>query len=145
MLYGNILVAYDGSEISERALETGARLAAMSPEAKLKVVHVFYWPSLVIGDAFVAAPPAMAKEEYEYTQALEQKAQAHARELGVEQVEVMTLQGSPAKTILRFAEESASDVIVIGSRGLSGIGELVLGSVSHNVVQHAHIPVLVVK
>ncbi len=47
--------------------------------------------------------------------------------------------------ILDFAVKNDNDVIVIGSRGLGGIREFVLGSVSHNVVQHARIPVLVVK
>ncbi|MEK8132448.1 universal stress protein [Paenibacillus filicis] len=145
MLYTNILVAYDGSEISERALEAGARLAALSPDAKLQVIHVFYWPTLVVGEAFVAASPSAAKEEYEYTVALEQRAKAHASEFGALNVEVTTQQGSPAKVILEHAEESGADVIVIGSRGLSGLSEFVLGSVSHNVVQHARIPVLVVK
>ncbi|WP_159886360.1 universal stress protein [Paenibacillus puerhi] len=144
-MYANILVAYDGSEISERALEAGARLAALTPEAKLQVLHVFYWPTLVIGDAFIAAPPARATEEYEYTQALEEKAREHAAKFGASNIEVTTLQGSPAKVILEYAVTTAADVIVIGSRGLSGIGEFVLGSVSHNVVQHARVPVLVVK
>lgn len=47
--------------------------------------------------------------------------------------------------ILKYAKENAIDIIVIGSRGLGGIREFVLGSVSHNVVQSARIPVLVVK
>jgi nucleotide-binding universal stress UspA family protein len=55
------------------------------------------------------------------------------------------LQGSPAEVILSYAKEHGADVIVIGSRGLGGIREFVLGSVSHNVVQSARIPVLVVK
>ncbi|MNP39883.1 Stress response protein NhaX [compost metagenome] len=59
--------------------------------------------------------------------------------------EVELLQGSPAEVILKYAKEHAIDVIVIGSRGLGGIREFVLGSVSHNVVQSARIPVLVVK
>jgi nucleotide-binding universal stress UspA family protein len=54
-------------------------------------------------------------------------------------------QGNPAKTILDYAEEINADLIVIGSRGLNSFGEFVLGSVSHNVTQHAKIPVLVVK
>lgn len=58
---------------------------------------------------------------------------------------VELLQGSPAEVILAYAKEHTVDVIVIGSRGLGGIREFVLGSVSHNVVQSARIPVLVVK
>lgn len=58
---------------------------------------------------------------------------------------VELLQGSPAEVILNYSKEHDVDVIVIGSRGLGGIREFVLGSVSHNVVQSARIPVLVVK
>ena len=55
------------------------------------------------------------------------------------------IQGSAAQSILEFADSHNSDVIIIGSRGLGSIREFVLGSVSHNVVQHARIPVLIVK
>ncbi|WP_082562399.1 universal stress protein [Paenibacillus sp. Root444D2] len=53
--------------------------------------------------------------------------------------------GSITKEILKYADEIQADLIIVGSRGLSSIGEFVLGSVSHNVVQHAKLPVLVVK
>jgi nucleotide-binding universal stress UspA family protein len=55
------------------------------------------------------------------------------------------MQGAPAEVILDYTKKNHNDLIVIGSRGLGGIREFVLGSVSHNVVQHARIPVLVVK
>lgn len=55
------------------------------------------------------------------------------------------IQGAAAEVLLDFAKENDSDIIIIGSRGLGGIREFVLGSVSHNVVQHAQVPVLVVK
>ncbi|MMZ71849.1 Stress response protein NhaX [compost metagenome] len=54
-------------------------------------------------------------------------------------------QGSPAEVILSYVKKHDNDVIVIGSRGLGTIREFVLGSVSHNVVQNAKIPVLVIK
>ncbi|MNI12816.1 Stress response protein NhaX [compost metagenome] len=55
------------------------------------------------------------------------------------------LQGSPAEVILSYTKKHDNDVIIIGSRGLGTIREFVLGSVSHNVVQNAKIPVLVIK
>ncbi len=58
---------------------------------------------------------------------------------------VVLLTGSPASTIVNFADSEGCDLIVIGSRGLSAIKEFMLGSVSHNVVQQAKIPVLIVK
>lgn len=52
---------------------------------------------------------------------------------------------STAKSILDAAQDCGADLIVIGSRGLSDLSGLLLGSVAHQVVQHAHCPVLVVR
>ena len=59
--------------------------------------------------------------------------------------QVEMIQGPPAEVILEYANQNGSDLIVISDRGLGGIREFVLGGVSHNVVRHAKIPVLVVK
>ena len=55
------------------------------------------------------------------------------------------LVGSPANCICDYAKSVATDLIVIGSRGLGGIKKLVLGSVSQNVIELAHCSVLVGK
>ena len=47
--------------------------------------------------------------------------------------------------ILSAAEKSGADMIVMGSRGLSGIKELLLGSVSNHIVHYAKVPVVIVK
>ncbi len=53
--------------------------------------------------------------------------------------------GNPAEMILRFADEHETDLIVLGSRGRGGFKSLLLGSVSHQVIHHAHCPVLIVR
>ena len=60
-------------------------------------------------------------------------------------VETILEEGDPPKVILDTAKKFSANIIVIGSRGLSQIKELLLGSVSHSVTKHADIPVLVVK
>ena len=55
------------------------------------------------------------------------------------------IEGSPAEAIINVAKTRGSTVIVMGSRGMSAIAELVLGSTSHKVVSHASCPVLVVR
>jgi nucleotide-binding universal stress UspA family protein len=50
----------------------------------------------------------------------------------------------PAPTLIAVADEVHADLIVTGSRGLGGFGELLLGSVSHQLVQHAPVPVVVI-
>lgn len=52
--------------------------------------------------------------------------------------------GDPAAEISRVAEEGGYDLLVVGSRGRGAVGEVVLGSVSSDLVRHALCPVLVV-
>ena len=53
--------------------------------------------------------------------------------------------GHPSERIIALSKKVQADAIVIGSRGLSGIAEFFLGSVSSKVSQYAAVPVLIVK
>ena len=55
------------------------------------------------------------------------------------------LEGDPAEEIVRYAEEIDADLIIMGSRGLSTFGRLLLGSVSQKVLHNAHCSVLIVR
>jgi nucleotide-binding universal stress UspA family protein len=55
------------------------------------------------------------------------------------------VEGKPSDKIVEGEKERKFDVIVMGSRGLSGISEFLLGSVSHRVVNDAECPVFIVK
>ena len=52
---------------------------------------------------------------------------------------------SVVKEIIEYAEKNRVDMIVIGSRGLSGIKKMLLGSVASGVLRYSHCPVLVIK
>jgi nucleotide-binding universal stress UspA family protein len=143
MLYSKILVAYDGSIEADEALEQALKLSQLSPGTVLKVVHAFEIPNFVIGEALIMPSPDLNNDIYAEAQAVVERAKALAAPFPNTSVEM--IQGDAARTILAKAEEMQCDLIVIGSRGLGGIRELVLGSVSHHVVQHAIVPVLVVK
>lgn len=54
-------------------------------------------------------------------------------------------QGTPAETVVEFANAGRYDVVVLGSRGLNAFQEMMLGSVSHKVAKRAHMPVMIVK
>lgn len=55
------------------------------------------------------------------------------------------LRGNPGPEIVKYANEQSVDLVVIGSRGLNSLQEMVLGSVSHKVMKRVNCPALVVK
>jgi len=57
----------------------------------------------------------------------------------------VAIEGTPGHMIVEFVKQNDADLVVMGSRGLSGLKELFLGSVSHYVVQKAPCPVFIVK
>ncbi len=128
-MYKKILVAVDGSDSARDALEHAAPLARAFG-AKLLVVHV-----------------ASEDQNLDDGRASARKianAQISAANLeGVEAAPLVAF-GDPADRIVEVADEHAVDLIVVGSRGLSGLQSFLLGSVSYNVARRAHRPVLIV-
>lgn len=55
------------------------------------------------------------------------------------------LRGEPGPEIVKYANEQGVDIVVIGSRGLNALQEMVLGSVSHKVMKRVNCPALIVK
>lgn len=143
MLFSKILVAYDGSNLSKKALEKAVRLVQEQtgdqqvPE--LEIIHVFHYPT-VIGDAYAVN----AKEAYLEGAQLTLKG-AKALIPDSLKVKYVLQNGDPAHEVLNYAKQNQVDLIIMGSRGLGAIRELFLGSVSHNIVQQSNIPVMVVK
>ncbi|MEK3731979.1 MULTISPECIES: universal stress protein [Paenibacillus] len=144
MLFTKILLAYDGSEAASKALGRAIELAQASPDAVLDVVHAYDYPRFFIGEALAPIPATLNKDVYDIAVQTVEEAKKQVQHAGIH-ANVEMIQGGPAEVILEYAKQNGSDLIVVGSRGLGGIREFVLGSVSHNVVQHATIPVLVVK
>ncbi|WP_322923487.1 universal stress protein [Paenibacillus campi] len=141
LAYERILIAVDGSEHAQRALEHAVTLAqAMHIAPHLTVLHVN--PTMM-----VAEPPLgvdigerLDEEGREVTEPYRQ----YLDTTGVA-YDVRYHTGDPATVICDIANEHRIDLIVIGTRGMSTMSELFLGSVSHKVIQHAHCPVLTVK
>ena len=143
--FTRILVATRGQPWSERALELAVRMAK-AYGLELIVVAVLtpgYVPEKHA--AWGVAPAADVEEEITSlaVRSLE-KARALAEANGLTCVCEMR-EGRPADEILKAAEEHQCDAIVIGSRGLSGVGRLTLGETGTEVVLKAPVPVIVVK
>jgi len=128
-MYKRILVAYDGSDHARRAVEHAISLAKIL-NSSLYVITVAVDPS----------QEALEKAKRIAAEAAEMIASG-----GLSASDVAVRSGVPANEIINYAEEIRADLIVMGSRGLSTIQRLVLGSVSQTVASRARVPVLIVK
>ncbi|MFJ5726695.1 universal stress protein [Streptomyces paradoxus] len=134
-----ITVGLDGSSESRAAAEWAAREAKLRGLA-LKLVHV--WQP--VPEPMAQAPLLGAETLQHWTGRIPREAAAGLR-LRHPGVEVSTEQGSgnPAEALCSAAEESA--LLVLGSRGMSGVGGFLVGSVGRAVLAHAGLPVVLVR
>jgi nucleotide-binding universal stress UspA family protein len=140
----HLLLCYDGSEQATEAIEFAAVLFARGTRAT--VLYAWELTAIAVSGGFVPAVlPARSGEQDEARALRVAEAGAHrARGLGLDadgRIEVV--QASAWRTIVDVADGEI-DVIVMGTRGLSGLSSLLLGSCSHHVAQHARCPVLIV-
>jgi nucleotide-binding universal stress UspA family protein len=142
MSFAHILVAYDGSELSKKALNKAKELLK-DGSSKLEVVYVFHNPVVVIGESVINPSDRYEKEYATHVQATINYLNEEISHLS--NAKVTVLQGNPASVILDYSEEIGANLIVVGSRGLSDFKEFILGSVSHNIAQHSKVPVLIIK
>jgi nucleotide-binding universal stress UspA family protein len=146
---GRIVVGVDGSPESEAALRWAAEEAALR-DAKLVAVAAWsFAPAAPIADpGMIPLPAADYADASEAERAAAEEAldEALGRVLGAEaevDIERKLLEGDAARVL--EAEARDADLVVVGSRGRSGIAAVLLGSVSEHVVHHARCPVVVVK
>ena len=141
-MYERILVPTDGSPEVERAVEHAVELASTHGAAvhAVYVVNTASYTTLPLETAWEGVGE-MLREDGET--ALER-----VRELGERAgvaVETSLIEGSPSREIVRYAEESDVDLIVMGTHGRGGIDRLLLGSVAERVVRSSTVPVLTVR
>jgi nucleotide-binding universal stress UspA family protein len=140
MMFKRIVLATDGSRHAERALEY-ARDLALRDDALVIVVHAFEPVPSYVGEPMwselVGSHVTMGRE-------IANRAVTELENAGVN-VETEVLQGPPAEAIVRVADTHQADLIVMGTRGHGGLTSLLLGSVSHRVLAHTHVPVMIAR
>lgn len=144
-LIKRIVVGVDGSEHSTFALEWAIRMsAAMGSE----VIAVYAISSPVYFDTGYSAPSIPIEYDNEWRaqikKAFEEEWCKPLKDAGVRYQTVLR-DGRPATVIAEVADEFDADLILVGRRGRGGVAELVLGSVSHELVLHSKRPVLVIS
>lgn len=136
-LFDTIVLGYDGSEHSKKAVGL-ARALARAHDATIVVVHAFpHVPRVIV-------PSRDDSYEIHDAHAL---AEGLAQQLKLEglRAEADVLEGPAAEAILNAADAHHADLIIVGSRGLGQFKGLLIGSQSNRVVQYATVPVLVAR
>ncbi len=139
-----VLVAVDGSEGGERALDYAAERAKIGG-AKILVAYVIEWSPYTFNTPEENAERHMRREqeiERASTTVVDPAASKLAG-LGIDH-ETVVRHGPPSETLIKLAEKYGVQQIVIGRRGQSGIKNLIFGSVAGTLVQTSPVPVVVV-
>ncbi|MFC6873745.1 universal stress protein [Halobellus marinus] len=138
----DVLIAFDGSPLSERALTYAIENFS---DATLTTIYVINPLESVI-DVEAGGLP-VADDWYDNAQARASKIHTTATDIAAERgsdLDTVTEVGKPAQAILEYAEDHGIDQIVIGSHGRSGIDRALLGSVAETVTRRARIPVTII-
>ncbi|MBO1511102.1 universal stress protein [Metabacillus bambusae] len=139
-MYKNILLAVDGSEHSLRATKEAIKIAALVNDCTIEIVYVVDY--------------SKSKDEVLHSQGKEELELSRRKKLlPIEEqlkssnlsYNLKLLHGESGPAIVVYANKENFDLVIIGSRGLNSLQEMVLGSVSHKVVKRVKCPVLIVK
>ena len=141
-MYKRILLPLDGSPLAEQALPHAIAIAEcfQSELILLQVLVPLPRPPTTTEAIVRKAEKATAILVHEYLERIADKVQEH----GIT-VQMFALEGRPHFQIIQYAENNQVDLIVMSSRGHSGLSRWMIGSVSDRVMRGADIPVLLVR
>lgn len=128
-----VVVGVDGSEDADRALSWALEVAPMLGADLILVNAVTFDGEMVAG----------VEARYEASAEMLEDAKQRAESRGVGAIAISVTE-DPRSALEHTAEEHQADLIVVGTRGLGGLGKLLLGSVASYLAQHVHLPVAVI-
>ncbi|WNF37421.1 universal stress protein [Bacillaceae bacterium IKA-2] len=139
-MFKKVLLAADGSQHSIRAAEKAIAVVKANSNSMIDVFYVI--------DGATSKTDVLSHAD-KYTIAVERKAKLQPIEEMLEKEGVTHkfhfIHGEPGPAIIKYANEHKFDLVVIGSRGLNTLQEMVLGSVSHKVAKRVNCAVMIVK
>jgi nucleotide-binding universal stress UspA family protein len=145
-MYANILLSTDGSDVARKGVKHGMALAK-ALNAKVTVITVTE-PLPGSGSVWIPSPEMVDRIDAackEHAGKVLDEARALAKQIGIS-VELLHVPNAPAATaIIETAKSRGCDLIVMGSHGRRGLGRLVLGSETSEVLADGSVPVLVVR
>ena len=147
-MYHNILVATDGSKLSEKAVNHAIQLAK-AVDAKITAFYAAPdYPAPAYADGVIYEP--VGRKEYNKLAGVdaERILQPVATKAGASGVQCSTayaIATSPWEAILAAAKKNKCDAIVMASHGRRGVSALLLGSETQKVLTHSKLPTIVVR
>lgn len=139
-MYQHIILAADGSENAVRAAEEAVKIATHTEGSKIEVVMVADFNKATADRLHTQSEDSLLLERQRKIANVE-----HVLEQAGVTYTVTVLKGDPGPEIVRYVNDSQADLVVIGSRGLNSLQEMMLGSVSHKVMKRVNCPALIVK
>lgn len=149
-MYKNILISTDGSDVAQHGVDHGLSLAK-NLGAKVIIITVtepFPYHASAAGAGWVPIPSDTSNYEEGQKLAAEKllaKVEETARKMGVTAEVLHVPDSRPAEAIIETAKTAGCSLIVMASHGRRGIGRLLLGSQTAEVLAHSPVPVLVVR
>ena len=147
-MYKKILIATDGSSLSEKAIESGLSLAALSGAAVVAFKVVPRYPRSYFDGGMQVDGDEIKRIEKQWTdsaQELVNKIKDQGKAEGVTVKTAVAKSDLIAEAVIAAAKKHECDLIVMASHGRKGIKRLLLGSETLHVLTHSHIPVLVLR
>ncbi|NMM15042.1 MAG: universal stress protein [Rhodoferax sp.] len=139
-----ILIAVDGSEHANRAVEAVGKMARSSLDLEAILVCVSPEP-IFYGDYTVATIQKIEEDQKQQQNAVLTKATELAKTQGLKLGEPARAYGVIANEIVRIANDRQVDQIAMGTRGMGAVGNMILGSVAQRVIHQSAVPVLLTK
>ena len=145
MFNGNVLVATDGSPISERAVETAAQLAARVGASLTVVTVEAPYPYSAVGESSAIAGADYQAKVGAAASARLARAKEIAAAAGVDCRTSLQEASDVYRGVIAAAEQAGAGLLVVASHGRRGLSALMLGSETQKLLAHTTVPVLVVR
>ncbi|MCM3721481.1 universal stress protein [Solibacillus isronensis] len=139
-MYQHILLAADGSQNSIRAAKEALKIAQINAETLVTIIFIIDMEKAKTDVLHSSSIESLYMERRRKLVPIEELFNGNQVHYKVE-----IIHGSPGPEIIKFANTQNVDLVVIGSRGLNSLQEMVLGSVSHKVMKRVQCPAMLVK
>ncbi len=147
-MYKRILIATDGSPLSEKAVESGLSLAGLTGASVIALKVVPRYPRSYFDGSLPVDTSDIKRIEKQWSdaaQVLVNKVKTRGSDEGVSVKAVVAKSDLVAEAVIAAAKKHNCDLIVMASHGRKGLKRLLLGSETQHVLTHSHIPVLVLR